>query len=138
MNNNFKQLLEQFSTRWDDVSNSSNLEEVEKSFVLLEEVREDILNWVFENIDDENEQGSYFSTFGELESNLFQLSGGIPIFDDTFDIYESFDEYEAYYQRYGCMVPEFVISWDNQKILWSDDLTIEYIQRPDILMSGND
>jgi hypothetical protein len=138
MNNNFKQLLEQFSNRWDAVANSSNLEEVEKTFTLLEEVREDILNWVFENIDDENEQGSYFSTFGDLESSLFESSGGIPIFDDEFDIYESFDEYEAYYQRYGCMVPEFVISWDSERVLWSDDENTDYIQRPDVLMSGND
>jgi hypothetical protein len=138
MNSNFKQLLEQFSSLWNDVSNSLNLEDVEKTFALLEEVREDILNWVFENIEDENEQGSYFSTFGELESSLFQLSGGIPIFDDTFDIYESFDEYEAYYQRYGCMVPEFVISWDSKRVLWSDEMTIDYIQRPDVLMNGSD
>ncbi len=138
MNSNFKQLLEQFSSRWDAVVNSSNLEEVEKSFLLLEEVREDILNWVFENIEDENEQGSYFSTFGELESSLFESSGGIPIFDEDFDIYESFDEYETYYQRYGCMVPEFVISWDSDRVLWSDDENTDYIQRPDVLMGGND
>lgn len=138
MNNNFKQLLEQFSSRWDDVANSSNLEEVEKSFLVLEEVREDILNWVFENIEDENEQGSYFSTFGDLESSLFESSGGIPIFDENFDIYDSFDEYEAYYQRYGCMVPEFVISWDSERVLWSDDMNTDYIQRPDVLMGNND
>jgi hypothetical protein len=138
MNSNFKQLLEQFSSLWDAVVNSSNLEEVEKTFTLLEGVREDILNWVFENIDDENEQGSYFSTFGELESSLVQLSGGIPIFDEDFDIYESFDEYEAYYQRYGCMVPEFVISWDSERVLWSDDENTDYIQRPDVLMGNND
>jgi hypothetical protein len=138
MNSNFKQLLEQFSSRWDAVVNSSNIEEVEKSFLLLEEVREDILNWVFENIEDENEQGSYFSTFGELESSLFESSGGIPIFDEDFDIYESFDEYETYYQRYGCMVPEFVISWDSDRVLWSDDENTDYIQRPDVLMGGND
>jgi hypothetical protein len=35
-------------------------------------------------------------------------------------------------------VPEFVISWDEQRILWSDDLNIDYIQRPDVLMGGND
>jgi hypothetical protein len=138
MNNNFKQLLEQFSTRWDAVANASNLEEVERSFTILEELRDDILNWVFENIEDENEQGSYFSTFGQLESSLFETSGGIPIFDTDFDIYASFDEYEGYYQRYGCMVPEFVISWDDQRILWSDDMNTDYIQRPDVLMGGND
>ena len=104
----------------------------------MEETRTDVLDWVFENIEDEEEQGLYFNTFGEVESNLADTIGDIPVFDDGFDIYESFDEYEAYYQRYGCMVPEFVISWDEQRILWTDDLTLDFIQRPDVLMGGND
>lgn len=138
MNNNFKQLLERFSEQWKAVSSSSNLEEVESSFSTLEETREDILNWIFENIQDDDEQGSYFNTFGEVESNLVNTIGDIPVFDDEFDIYESFDEYEGYYHRYGCMVPEFVISWDDQRILWSDEMTVDYIQRPDVLMGRND
>jgi len=138
MNNNFKQLLDRFSEQWEAVTESSNLEEVENRFSTMEETREDIINWVFENVDDEEEQGSYFNTFGEVESNLAETVGDIPVFDTEFDIYESFDAYEAYYQRYGCIVPEFVISWDEQRILWADDMNIDYIQRPDILMSGND
>jgi hypothetical protein len=137
MNNNFKQLLERFSEQWESVTESSSLEEVETSFSALEETREDILNWVFDNIQDEEEQGTYFSTFGSVESNLAETYGGIPVFDDKFDIYDSFDEYEAYYQRYGCLVPEFVISWDSERILWSDDLTIDVIKRPDVLMSSD-
>ncbi len=137
MNNNFKQLLEQFSEQWNDVTKSSNLEEVKSSFSNLEQTRETILEWVFKNTDEGDEQGSYFYDFGELESKLLESSDGIPIFDDNFNIYESFDEYEAYYQRYGCMVPEFVISWDDTRLVWSDDLTIDFIERPDVLMSGN-
>ena len=138
MNNNFKQLLERFSEQWKDVTQSSNLEEVESTFSAVEETRDYILNWIFENTEEGDEQGSYFNTFGEVESNLAETVGDIPVFDDKFDIYESFDEYETYYQRYGCMVPEFVISWDEKQILWSDELNIDYIQRPDVLMSGND
>ena len=137
MSNNFNQLLERFSKQWNIVTESSNLEEVESNFSTLEEIRDTVLSWVFDNIEDENEQSSYFSTFGKLESNLFESTGGIPVFDEEFDIYESFDEYEGYYQRYGCMVPEFVISWDEQRILWTDDLTMDYIKRPDVLMSQN-
>jgi hypothetical protein len=139
MNSNFKQLLDQFSEQWESVVQSSNLQEVESRFSDVEETRDDILNWVFDNIQNEEEQGSYFNTFGEVESNLAETLGDIPVFDDEFDIYESFDEYESYYQRYGCIVPEFVISWDDQRILWSDELQfIDYIQRPDVLMGGND
>jgi hypothetical protein len=139
MNSNFKQLLDQFSEQWESVVQSSNLQEVESRFSDVEETRDDILNWVFDNIQNEEEQGSYFNTFGEVESNLAETLGDIHVFDDEFDIYESFDEYESYYQRYGCIVPEFVISWDDQRILWSDELQfIDYIQRPDVLMGGND
>ena len=139
MNNNFKQLLERFSEQWKDVTESSNLEEVESTFSAVEETRDDILNWVFDNIQDEEEQGSYFNTFGEVESNLAQTLGDIPIFDDGFDIYESFDEYESYYQRYGCLTPEFVISWDTENILFDDgDGNIEIVARPDVLMGNTD
>jgi hypothetical protein len=137
MNNNFKQLLERFSEQWENVTVSTTLEDVEKNFSALEETRDDILTWVFDNIQDEEEQGTYFSSFGSVESHLAESYGGIPVFDQEFDIYESFDEYEAYYQRYGCLVPEFVISWDSDRILWSDDLNIDFIKRPDVLMSSD-
>ena len=64
--------------------------------------------------------------------------GDVPIFDDTFDVFESFDEYETYYQRYGCEAPEFIVSWDPENVLWTDGLTIDFIKRPDILMGDTD
>ena len=135
MNNKFKELAEQFSEQWKNMSSVSNLEELRDEFSKLEELRENILIWVFENTQDEEEQGSYFSTFGELESALADSTSGIPVFDEAFDIYDSFDEYESYYQRYGCMVPEYVISWDGTNVLWADELTIDLIKRPDVLMA---
>ena len=138
MNNNFKQLLERFTDEWRTVVNSQNLQELEDTFLRCEETRIDILNWVFENLEDENEQSEYFTTFGSLESNLLDTVGDIPIFDEKFDIYESFEEYETYYQRFGCMTPEFVISWDSDSVLWTDEETIEIIKRPDILMTETD
>lgn len=138
MNNNFKQLLERFTEEWETVVNSTSLHELEDTFLRCEETRTDILNWVFENLQEEEEQSEYFSSFGSLESNLLDTVGDIPVFDDKFDIYDSFEEYETYYQRFGCMTPEFVISWDGQNVLWTDEDTIEIIRRPDILMSETD
>ena len=138
MNNNFKQLLERFTDEWETVVNATSLHELEDTFLRCEETRTDILNWVFENLEDEEEQGEYFSTFGKLESNLLDTVGDIPIFDEKFDIYDSFEEYETYYQRFGCMVPEFVVSWDKENVLWTDEETIEIIKRPDILMTELD
>lgn len=138
MNNNFKQLLERFTDEWETVVNATSLHELEDTFLRCEETRTDILNWVFENLEDEEEQGEYFSTFGKLESNLLDTVGDIPVFDEKFDIYASFEEYEAYYQRFGCMTPEFVISWDRDSVLWTDEETIEIVKRPDVLMTEND
>lgn len=136
MNNNFKKLLEQYSEEWQSVVSSQTLEQLEESYTNSESTREEIMNLVFTTIDDEQEQGQYFSTFGELETHLWENVGEIPIFDETFDIYESFDEYESYYQRYGCMTPEFIVSWDSENVLFTDGEVIEIIARPDVLMSG--
>ena len=137
MNNDFKNLLEQFTDEWGTIVHSTSLEELQETFSRVEETRIDILNWVFEKVGDE-EQSEYFTAFGSIESNLLDTVGDIPIFDEKFDIYASFEEYETYYQRFGCMTPEFVISWDNQNVLWTDEETIEIIKRPDILMTELD
>ena len=138
MNNNFKKLLEQYSEEWQSVVSSQTLEQLEESYTNSESTREEIMNLVFTTIDDEQDQGQYFSTFGELETNLWENVGEIPIFDEVFDIYESFDEYESYYQRYGCMTPEFIVSWDTENVLFTDGEVIEIVARPDVLMNGGE
>ena len=138
MNNNVKKLLEQYSEEWQSVVSSQTLEQLEESYTNSESTREEIMNLVFTTIDDEQEQGQYFSTFGELETHLWENVGEIPIFDEVFDIYESFDEYESYYQRYGCMTPEFIVSWDTENVLFTDGEVIEIVARPDVLMNGGE
>jgi hypothetical protein len=139
MNNNFKQLLERFSDEWESVINTDSLDRLQDAYTNSESTREEILTWIFENISDEELQGEYFTTFGEFESTLVDDSNGIPVFDESFDIYESFDEYESYYQRYGCLTPEFVVSWDTENILFDDgDGNIEIVARPDVLMGNTD
>lgn len=136
MNNNFKKLLEQYSEEWKSVVSAQTLDQLEESYTNVESTRDQIMNLVFSTIDDEQEQGQYFSTFGELETSLWENVGEIPIFDETFDIYESFDEYESYYQRYGCMTPEFIVSWDSENVLFTDGEVVEIVARPDVLMNG--
>ena len=136
MNNNFKQLLDQYSTEWDNVVSAETLERLEEAYTNSESTRDEIMGWVFENIESEDEQGEHFSTFGELENYLWDEVGEVPTFDDTFDVYESFDEYESYYQRYGCMTPEFVISWDGENVLFTDGDVVEIVARPDVLMKN--
>jgi len=137
MNNDFKQLLETYSSEWEQCLSCESLEQLQDAYTNLESTREEVLTWVFDNMQTSEEQSEYFSTFGSIESSLIENSSGIPIFDESFDIYESFDEYESYYQRYGCLTPEFVVSWDTENILFDDgDSNIEIVPRPDVLM-GN-
>ena len=61
----------------------------------------------------------------------------VPVFDHTFNPDSSFEEYEGYYQRYGCMTPDYLVSWDNQNILFDDtEGNIEIVARPDVLMDN--
>lgn len=139
MNNDFNKMLNSYSSEWEQCLNTQTLEQLQDSYTNVESTREEILNWVFDNIKSDEEQSEYFVTFGQMESALIDESNGIPVFDDSFDIYESFDEYESYYQRYGCLTPEFVVSWDTENILFDDgDGNIEIVARPDVLMRNGD
>ena len=138
MNNNFQQLLDVYQHNWERVVKATSLDDVEKTYMIADESRDNALNWIFENVEEGEEQTQYFENFGRFESKLLDDMGDVPIFDDTFDVFESFDEYETYYQRYGCEAPEFIVSWDPENVLWTDGLTIDFIKRPDILMGDTD
>lgn len=135
----FSELVQRFSKEWDGLVGSETLEQVEDAVTNVDSSRDEIMAWVMENIEDEAIQEEYFARFGEIEYSLEETIGGIPVFDVEFEVYDSFDQYEGYYQRYGCMTPEYVISWDGENILFADDYgTIEMIKRPDVLMSDAD
>lgn len=138
MNSNFQSLLDKYAQEWERTVNSSNLQEVENTYMAADEAREETLTWIFENIEEDESKAEYFKKFGEFENGLLDRVGDVPVFDASFDVYESFDEYETYYQRYGCETPEFIVSWDTSNVLWTDGFTVDYIKRPDILMSGDD
>lgn len=139
MNSDFKNFIQSYSDEWEKVTNAQTLEQLQESYTNFESTREEILTWVFENMGTEEEQAEYFNTFGSVESQMIDDSNGVPIFDQSFDIYESFDEYESYYQRYGCLTPEFVVSWDEQNVLFDDgDGNVEIVARPDVLMGNVD
>ena len=138
MNNNFQQLLDVYQHNWERVVKATSLDDVEKTYMIADESRDNALNWIFENVEEGEEQTQYFEKFGRFESKLLDDMGDVPVVDDTFDVFESFDEYETYYQRYGCEAPEFIVSWDSENVLWTDGLTIDFIKRPDILMGGTD
>lgn len=135
MNNNFKDILEQYSDEWETVVKSTTLDQLAENFSRCAKLRASIFDWVFEKIEDGPEQGEYLSIFNDVESNLIEQVGDVPIFDTSLDINDSFNDYEGYYQRYGCMTPEDVVSWDKSSFLWVDDEGVTSIViRPDVLM----
>lgn len=135
MSNNFKTLIENYTSELERCIVAETLEQLQDAYTNMESSREEIFDWVYQNVETEEEQYAYFSTFGQAEADTLDGTTGIPIFDETFDIYDSFDQYEAYYQRYGCMTPEFVVSWDTENFLFDDgEANIEIVARPDVLM----
>jgi len=138
MNNDFKKLIETYIEDWTAVASAQSLEQLQDAYTNSESSKEEILDWVFENTNDnDEEQGDYFGTLGDTEDFLLQNIGMIPMFDPTFDPDSSFEEYEGYYQRYGCMSPEYLVSWDTENILFDDgEGNIEIVARPDVLMDG--
>lgn len=143
MKNNFKELLTQYENKFILMVKSENLEDLKNKFSDSEGVRESAINWVFENIKEEEEMSNYFSALSELEEHLFYNHGDIPAFGtSTFDeIEKSFNDYESYYQRYGCMLPEMIVSWDDQNVLFTDggqvsgSEIVEIVPRADVLMN---
>lgn len=130
MNNEFNNLLSQYNAAAEEIASASSLEDLRARYSDFLESEEAVFNWVFETIEDEVEQGKLLA---EL------VSPGVPVFSDDFDVEESFDEYESYYQRYGCMTPDFVLSWDEGSVLFEDeDGNLEIVARPDVLMNGQD
>ena len=136
MNNDFEQLLSEYRKTWSELVKASSLDEIEERYMIADDAREEALNWIFESL--EEEQPEYFSKFGQFETNLVDEVGTIPVFDENFNIEDSFEEYETYYQRYGCMTPEYILSWDTETVLWTDGLEVERVKRPDVLMGTPD
>jgi hypothetical protein len=146
MNNNFEKMLEEFSSIFELAKKSSNLEELKIHYISFEEKREIIFEWIMTNNTSDEEKSEYLSRFANYEHDLWvdsetkTLIGEIPIFDDTIyfeDIEKMFDDYGSYFQRYGCLVPDQIVSWDKDNVLFNDEFgNIEIIKRPDVIVNG--
>ena len=144
-NENFNSLLEEFKENFKLVSNANDLPDLKEKYVSLEISRENVFDWIISNIQEDEQKGEYFSRFGQFENSLWQgnssqeLVVGIPIFDldISFDeIDQMFEDYGSYFQRYGCLTSDQIISWDNENVLFDDEFgNVEIVKRPDILLN---
>ena len=139
-------MLEEFSSIFELAKKSSNLEELKVHYISFEEKRETIFEWIMTNNTSDEEKSEYLSRFANYEHDLWvdsetkTLIGEIPIFDDTIyfeDIEKMFDDYGSYFQRYGCLVPDQIVSWDKDNVLFNDEFgNVEIIKRPDVIVNG--
>jgi hypothetical protein len=145
MKNDFKSMLEDFSNLFNEVSSCESLETLKESYSLFENKREDILEWIFLNNTNDEIRSQHLTEFAVFEHNLWvnvengEFADGIPIFDDNCsfeDMDLMFENYGSYFQRYGCLTSDQIISWDEQNVLLSDESnSMEIVKRPDVLLN---
>jgi len=144
-NEKFNSLLEQFKKEFKLVSNSESLEELKEKYISLEITRENIHEYILSSNDDDEIRANYFNKFGRFENSLWEqdssgeVIAGIPIFDldISFDeIDQMFEDYGSYFQRYGCLTSDQILSWDKENVLFDDEFgNVEIVKRPDILLN---
>ena len=138
--NDFQNLLNDFQNNFKTVSNSKSLETLKEKYISVEISRDSIFDWILSSNGDETLKDEYMLNFERFENKLWQNGiVNIPLFDDNTsyeDIETMFEEYGSYFQRYGCLTSEHIVSWDEQNVLFDDEIgNIEIVKRPDVLLN---
>ena len=144
-NEKFETLLKEFERNFKFATDSLDLQDLKDKYTALEISRENVFEWVIANIQDDEQKGEYLNKFGRFENLMWQggknneLNTGIPVFDTdiSFDeIDQMFEDYGSYFQRYGCLTSDQIISWDTENVLFDDEFgNVEIVKRPDILLN---
>jgi hypothetical protein len=119
---------------------AQTLEQLQEAYTNVSSMRDELYDYIiglFPRAPDQDELQRELDELMDLEASLTDKYP-FPIFDETADEVALFEEYPTYFQRYGCMDVNYIISWDENSVLFHDvdaDL-IEIIQRPDVLMRG--
>lgn len=146
MRNEFDKKLKEFAEIFGIAKSSKNLEELKDKYIDFEAKREEIFEWIVKTFQSDEDKSQYLTEFANYEhglwvdSNTSTLIGEIPIFDDTIffeDIEQMFEDYGSYFQRYGCLIPDQIVSWDKENVLFNDEMgNVEIIKRPDVIVNG--
>ena len=138
--NDFQNLLNEFQNNFKIVSNSPSLEILKENYISVEISRDNIFDWILSSNEESLLKDEYMSNFEKFENRLWQNNiANIPVFDDDTsyeDIEQMFDDYGSYFQRYGCLTSDHIVSWDKQNVLFDDEIgNIEIVKRPDVLLN---
>ncbi len=145
MRNEFDNKLQNFGDAFQKVTVSENLTVLKDTYGAFETLREELFEWVIKTAPDEEKQGEYLTELAMFEHNLWvdsetrTLIGEVPIFDDSIDfdvIDQMFEDYGSYFQRYGCLTADQIVSWDTENVLLVDEFgSVEIVKRPDVLLN---
>ena len=134
--NDFKKMLNEFEAEFIKVNNSENLQQLKENYIKLELVRETMFDSLFEKVVDTDERGEFLKIFSKFE---YEIPYSIPLFgnDDLDTIDSLFEDYNGYFQRFGCLNAEQIISWSDKEVLFDDEFgNIDIITRPDNLVGS--
>jgi len=132
--NDFKKMLNEFEEEFIKVNKSENLHQLKENYIKLELVRENIFDSLFEKVQDTDERGEFLKTFSKFE---YEIPYQIPLFsdDDIDQVDQLFEDYNGYFQRFGCLNAEQIISWSDTEVLFDDEFgNIDIVTRPDTLV----
>jgi hypothetical protein len=137
-NNHYENLVNDFSKSFDSVIKSKDLLELKDNYIQMEVYRENIFEWVLTKINSDEEKSEYLTKFANKENDLW-VNNFIPEFDNNFtfeDIENLFEEYDSYFQRYGCLNSDQIISWDSENVMFDDEFgNVDIVKRPDKMMN---
>ena len=140
MKNEFEEMLRKFESSFVYVEDSKNLEELRESYSTFDKIKSELVDWVTSSYGNDDELlVEYSNKIGRKEYDLI-VGKGIPVFGEqeiSFEeIEEIFDENISYFQRYGCLGVDQILSWDDNDVLIEDEIgNLEIVKRPDVLMN---
>lgn len=129
-------LYEQLEKEAKVVSKSSNLEEVNKSLTEYYSTMDSIQDLIVAADLDDEALYAQLNQFSNVQSKHI-TKYPIPVFDGSLDEVALYNDYEGYFQRFDCINPDCILSWDTKNILFMDfdSNIISIITRPDVLMN---
>ena len=137
MKDDFNNLIDNYKSKFKPVYDSNNLDILKEKYSEYSICKENIIDWILSNADQDSEESNKMFKILDNTEYKFISDYGIPIYDDipSEELEEIFDDHTSYFQRYGCISFDQIISWDMKSILFEDEIgNCEIIIRPDILI----
>lgn len=131
------ELYDQLDKDAKTVSKAGTLPQVQETLTKYYDTMDSIQNMIVSANLDDNAMYEALKRFGNVQSK-HTADYPIPVFDGSLDEVSLYDDYEGYFQRYGCINPDWILSWDVTSVLFMDfdSNTISVIDRPDVLLAN--